>query len=104
MKTRIILAVALAIPLTYCATRGREIDPPARAKAACRGEIVKRLKDPSSAEFGKSSVSEVGDGLGWRVWREVSAKNSFGAVVKSVQVCDVAPDFTVTRVTRGVPG
>ena len=97
MKKRIIWFLVLSAPISYIATRGHELDPETRAKAACRGEIVRRLKDPDSAEFGKSLAVRKDSGV-WIVYREVSAKNSFGAVIKSAHTCVVAADFSTVKV------
>lgn len=97
MKTRIALAAAFVIPAVFLMTRGHEMPPSDRAKAACRGEIKKRLKDPGSAEFGGASVVP-NDSGGWRVYREVTAKNSFGVSIKSLIVCEVTRDFNVVSV------
>lgn len=78
-------------------TKGRDIAPPDRAKAVCRGEIKKRLKDPDSAEFGQS-LAQQNDAGGWIVYRELTAKNSFGATVKSTLVCTLMPDLSVVSV------
>lgn len=97
MKKRIITAILIMSPICYIATQSGTLDPEKRAKAICRGEIVKRLKDPDSAEFGTSLAVRKESGV-WVVYREVSAKNSFGAMIKSAHTCIVVADFSSVMV------
>jgi len=97
MKKRLIWALVLSAPITYIVTRGYTLDPEARAKALCRGEIKHQLKDPSSAEFGAVSARKTSAGV-WLVYREVTAKNSFGVMLKSAQLCTISPDFSTIKV------
>jgi len=98
VKTRVTLTVVLLASLAYCSISKHELAAPDRAKAACRGEIKKRLKDPGSAEFGKAVATQTATG-GWLVYRELTARNSFNATVKSVVVCEVTPNFVVVKAT-----
>jgi len=99
MKYRMLLALVLIVPITYCATKRPELPPEARAKALCRGEIGKRLKDPSSAEYGPATAQQTAAGA-WLIYRQVTAKNSFGALIKATMVCSVSPDFEVVTVNQ----
>ncbi|MNF67306.1 hypothetical protein D3C84_491150 [compost metagenome] len=58
-------------------------------KASCRAAITSRLKDPDSAKFGDSSAEpDLNKGI-WIVTREVTAKNSFNANIRSLYRCNV---------------
>lgn len=92
MKQRIIWTMVLVSLAVFAFRDAHALTPEKRAKAICRGEILKRLKDPNSAEFGTSVVRQRESGE-WLVLREVSAKNSFGALVRSVMTCTISADF-----------
>jgi len=71
------------------------------ATYACEQYLKARLKDPDTAEFGNSSVSQVGNT--WFVTQEVRAHNSFNATIRSVYLCTMAYDgknFTVVSASE----
>lgn len=59
----------------------------------CRDRVEFRLKSPSTADFGSSSVSELGStGSRWEVAGIVDAENSFGGTVRLTYKCDMSYD------------
>ena len=93
MKIGIYTIIASSVLLAFAMTREPTVTPETRAKNLCRGEVNKRLKDPEHAKFGRSKVDPNPAG-GWIVYREVSARNSFGQMVRATFVCDVSADFS----------
>jgi len=99
MKRRILSALLFLVPVLYIATRDHTIAPADRAKALCRGQILKQLKDAENAKFGNSAVNQTARG-DWVVYREVTANNSFGAAIRSTLVCNIPSDFSTVTVAR----